>query len=107
MLIHIGYGNFVQMEWISDIASAENAEVRRMIAGAREDGLLINATAGKALRSVIILKSGHVISSALKPEILSKRIKKASDVNNRLKHRESLEHPFRNEPSAGTGLFDY
>ena len=58
MLIHIGYGNFVQLEWISDVISAENADVKRMIAGAREDGLLINATAGRALRSVIILKSG-------------------------------------------------
>jgi regulator of extracellular matrix RemA (YlzA/DUF370 family) len=55
------------------IVSPESAPIKRMIQDVRERGLLIDASFGRSTRSVIVMDSGHVVLSALSPELLSAR----------------------------------
>ena len=73
-LINIGFGNLIHAWRVITIVSPESAPIKRMIQDVREKGLLIDASFGRSTRSVIVMDSGHVILSALEPEILNQRI---------------------------------
>ena len=72
-LINIGFGNLISDSRVMTIVSPESAPIKRMIQDVRERGLLIDASFGRSTRSVIVMDSGHVILSALSPELLSAR----------------------------------
>lgn len=72
-LINVGYGNIVASSRIIAIIAPESAPSRRLIATARETGLLIDATCGRKTRAIIITDSNHIILSALLPETISSR----------------------------------
>lgn len=72
-LVNIGFGNLIHDRRVVSIVSPESAPVKRMIQDVREKGLLIDASFGRSTRSVIVMDSGHVILSALTPEVLSQR----------------------------------
>ena len=78
-LINIGFGNLVSAERIVSIVSPESAPIKRMIQDVREKGLLIDASFGRSTKSVIVMDSGHVILSALEPELLMQRISDQSE----------------------------
>ena len=82
--ISIGFGNFVSVEKIMTIVSPESAPIKRVIADAKEKGLLIDASFGRSTKAVLIMTSGHVILSALVPAILSERIDPSSIVKEEL-----------------------
>jgi regulator of extracellular matrix RemA (YlzA/DUF370 family) len=65
VLISIGKQHFVENNLIVEILKPEGARamrIRRKAAGSR---MLINATGGKTIRSMIRLNSGHLVRSAL------------------------------------------
>ncbi len=72
-LINIGFGNLISDSRVLTIVSPESAPIKRMIQDVRERGLLIDASFGRSTRSVIVMDSGHVVLSALSPELLSAR----------------------------------
>ena len=72
-LINIGFGNLISAERTVSIVSPESAPIKRMIQDLREKGLLIDASFGRSTKSVILMDSGHVVLSALTPEVLSQR----------------------------------
>lgn len=72
-LINIGFGNLISAERTISIVSPESAPIKRMIQDLREKGMLIDASFGRSTRSVILMDSGHVILSALTPEVLFQR----------------------------------
>jgi regulator of extracellular matrix RemA (YlzA/DUF370 family) len=72
-LINIGFGNLISDSRVMTIVSPESAPIKRMIQDVRERGLLIDASFGRSTRSVIVMDSGHVVLSALSPELLSAR----------------------------------
>ena len=82
-LINIGFGNLVSAERIVSIVSPESAPIKRMIQDVREKGLLIDASFGRSTRSVIVMDSGHVVLSALAPEILAQRFSEKSEEEDR------------------------
>ena len=82
--ISIGFGNFVSVEKIMTIVSPESAPIKRVIADAKEKGLLIDASFGRSTKAVLIMTSGHVILSALVPAVLSERIDPSSIVKEEL-----------------------
>ena len=55
-------------------AAPDAAPVRRLIQEARDRGALIDATAGRKTRSVLLMDSDHVLLSALSPELLMKNM---------------------------------
>lgn len=73
-LINVGFGNIVSANRIIAIVSPESAPIKRVIAEARDRGMLIDATYGRRTRAVIITDSGHVVLSAVQPETVKHRL---------------------------------
>ena len=69
-LINIGFGNMVASSRLIAIVSPESAPVKRTIQEARDRGMVIDGTYGRA---VLIMDSDHVVLSALQPETVAAR----------------------------------
>lgn len=72
-LINIGFGNMVSDIRIVSVVGPESAPVKRLVHDAADKGMLIDATYGRKTKSVIIADSGHVVLSALTPDIIYER----------------------------------
>ena len=73
-LINIGFGNMVSASRVVAVISPESAPVKRMIADARTNGNLIDASCGRKTRAVIITDSDHIVLSAVLPETVAGRL---------------------------------
>lgn len=73
-MVNIGFGNMVAAARVVAIISPDAAPIRRLVQEARERHELVDATAGRRMRAVMIMDSGHILLSALQPETLSGRI---------------------------------
>ncbi len=73
-LLPIGFGNYISAERLLAVTSPDSAPVKRMIQEVRERGLLIDASFGRSTKSVLTMDSGHVVLSALTPEVLAGRL---------------------------------
>lgn len=73
-LLPIGFSNFVSPQHVLSIVSPDSAPIKRLVSEMREKGLLIDASFGRSTKSVIISDSGHVILSAIAPEVLAERL---------------------------------
>ena len=81
-LYNIGFGNMVSAERTVAVISPESAPVKRVIQDVREKGLLIDASFGRSTKAVIVMDSGHIILSALAPEVLSSRMTNSVEEGN-------------------------
>ncbi len=72
-LLNVGFGNMVACERIVSVISPDSAPVKRMIQEARDSGHIVDATAGRRTRAVLIMDSGHIVLSAITPETVSIR----------------------------------
>ena len=72
-LINIGFGNMVSASRLVAIVSPESAPIKRIIQEAKDRGMLIDASYGRATKTVILMDTDHVILSALTPDVLSSR----------------------------------
>jgi Uncharacterized protein conserved in bacteria len=72
-LVNIGFGNLIHAGRVISLVSPESAPIKRMIQDVREKGQLIDASFGRSTKSVIVMDSGHVILSALTPDVLAQR----------------------------------
>lgn len=68
----IGFQNLVRTERIISVVSPEAAPVKRLVQEARDRGALIDASAGRKTRSVLVMDSDHIILSALTPAELER-----------------------------------
>ncbi|MCR5031331.1 MAG: DUF370 domain-containing protein [Lachnospiraceae bacterium] len=73
-LIHIGFGNIVNVEKIIAIVSPDSAPVKRLVQRAREEGSVIDATQGRKTKSVLVMENSQIVLSALLPETISGRV---------------------------------
>jgi regulator of extracellular matrix RemA (YlzA/DUF370 family) len=67
-LIDIGFGNRLVAERILSVVQPNSLPIKNMIALAREQGLLVDATQGRKTQSVIVTDSSHVVLSYMAPE---------------------------------------
>lgn len=74
MLLHIGFGNIVNTSKIIAIVSPDSAPVKRLVQGAKEQGLAIDATQGRKTKSVLVMENSQVVLSALLPETIAGRV---------------------------------
>lgn len=74
-MINIGFGNMVSESRIIAVINPDSAPIRRMVQDARESKTLVDATAGRRMRAVIITDAGSIILSALQPETVAARVK--------------------------------
>jgi regulator of extracellular matrix RemA (YlzA/DUF370 family) len=76
VLINIGFGNVVQASRVIAVVSPGGVPMKRLREEARDQGKLIDATAGRRTRSIIISDSGHVILSSQHTETIAQRFTK-------------------------------
>lgn len=72
-LVNIGFGNVVNSDKIVAVVNPEAAPVKRLVAHAKEQGSIIDATQGRRTKAVIVTSEDLVILSALQTETISKR----------------------------------
>ena len=72
-LIGIGFGSMLAAQRVLAIMDPDSAPIKRVVAEAKERGMLIDASYGRATKSVILMDTDHVILSALSPETISAR----------------------------------
>lgn len=78
-LINVGFGNMLCARRVVAVVNADSAPVRRSVQDARDEKRLIDCTAGRRVRAVIVLDDGHVAVSALQPETLAGRLQSESE----------------------------
>jgi regulator of extracellular matrix RemA (YlzA/DUF370 family) len=74
-MIQAGFDNYVTMDSVRAVGHPGSAPITRLINQAREKGLLVDFTAGRKCKAVIVLDSGHIVLSALTSDTLAKRVK--------------------------------
>ena len=72
-LINIGFGSMVAANRVLSILEPDSAPIKRIVQEARDRGMLIDASYGRATKTVILMDTDHVILSALTTETLSAR----------------------------------
>ena len=72
--INVGHGNFILASRIIAILESGSLPMKRLRERASETNMLIDATAGRKTRSVIVIDSHHVVLSALAPNTLQERL---------------------------------
>ena len=70
----IGGGNVAAASRVLAVASADSAPIRRMMQEARDRAMLVDCCAGKKCRSVLIIDSDHIVTSALEVAVLMKSL---------------------------------
>lgn len=78
-LVHVGFGNIVNIDKIIAVVSPESAPVRRMVQSAREKGSVIDATQGRKTKSVLMMENSQIVLSALLPETIAGRAQSDPD----------------------------
>ena len=73
-LLNIGFGNMVSTDRLVAIVSPDSAPIKRMVQGARERGVLIDASYGRRTRAVLVMDNDHLVLSALQPETVANRV---------------------------------
>lgn len=75
-IVNIGYGNVVIASRIISVVAPKSLPIKRLREEARKEGKLVDATAGRQTRAILIMDSGHIILSALHPITIIKRLEK-------------------------------
>ena len=73
-LLNIGFGNMVAAGRMVAVIAPDSAPVKRLVQEARDGGRLVDATAGRRTRAVIMMDTGHVVLSAVQPETIAGRL---------------------------------
>ena len=73
-LRNVGFGNMVAAGRIVSVIAPDSAPVKRLVQEARDGGHLIDATAGRRTRAVLIMDTDHVVLSAVQPETIAGRM---------------------------------
>ena len=74
MMIPVGYENFVNSSFMVAILKPDSSPLKKLRLKAEDERMLINATSGRKARSLIVMKSNHIILSALQTETLKQRL---------------------------------
>lgn len=73
-LINIGFSQTIEGDRIISMVSPDSAATKRLIANAKKENRLEDATFGRRARCVIVLDDGSVILSAFAPDTTAERV---------------------------------
>ena len=73
-MLPIGHNNYVQGKSIVSILKPDSAPMKKLRLRADEERMLVNATGGRKTRSIIVMKSNHVVLSSIQPRVLISRM---------------------------------
>ena len=74
ILLNIGFGNSVIVSKIVSIIQPNSAPVKRFVKKKESENLLIDATMGKKVRSVVVLTDSITVLSAISVQALTARL---------------------------------
>ncbi|MCK4890164.1 MAG: DUF370 domain-containing protein [Candidatus Aminicenantes bacterium] len=74
ILLNIGFGNSVIVSKIVSIIQPNSAPVKRFVKKKESENLLIDATMGKKVRSVVVLADSITVLSAISVQALTARL---------------------------------
>ncbi len=74
MFVNVGTNSFVKIADIETISPPEAAPIKRLLNNAKDTNICVELTYGKRVKSVIVLKTGHIVTSALLPQTVVARI---------------------------------
>ena len=83
MMICIGHKNFLESSCVEEILSPHGSRAKKLKRLAAEVGRLISATEGKRVKSMIKLKTEHIVLSSLDPETLNSELRRLSSFRRR------------------------
>ena len=72
-LLNIGFGSMVAAGRVLSMLSPDSAPIKRIVQEAKDRGMLIDASYGRATKTVILMDTDQVILSALTPDVLTSR----------------------------------
>lgn len=78
--LHIGFGNVVLVSRLVAMVVPDSLPVRRLIRESREAGTLVDATRGRKVKAVLIMDNGTIVTSALHPSTIVRRMEQAREV---------------------------
>ncbi len=73
-LVHIGFDNIIAMNRVIAMLSPNQQPIKRLIRGARDKNMLIDATHARKAKAVVIVDTGHIILAAISPEAIARRL---------------------------------
>ena len=74
-MLPIGHENYVKSEDIVTIVGTDTAPAKKLRHRANEERMLINAASGRKARSLIVMKSNHIVLSSIQSKVLNSRWK--------------------------------
>ena len=72
--INVGFGNLVNADKIISIVSPDAAPIKRLVQRAREQDKVVDATAGRKTKAVIVCENDRVVLSSLGPDTIGRRL---------------------------------
>lgn len=72
--VNVGTNSFISIEDIESISPPESAPIKRMVNTAKDKNRCVEVNYGKRVKSVIMLRSGKVVLSAMLPQTIAERI---------------------------------
>ena len=72
-LINVGFGNLVNSDKIIAIVSPDAAPVKRLVQQGKQKERVVDATAGRKTKAVLICEIDRIVLSALGPDTIRKR----------------------------------
>jgi regulator of extracellular matrix RemA (YlzA/DUF370 family) len=78
-LVHVGFGSIINVTRVLAIVDPDSAPIKRLIQQAREEGKLIDTTYGRKTKALIVLDTGHLLTAALEPRTLMRRVRDEQD----------------------------
>jgi regulator of extracellular matrix RemA (YlzA/DUF370 family) len=104
MMISIGHKNFLESSCIDEILTPHGPRAARLKRLAAEMRMLISATEGKRVNSLIKLKTDHIVLSALEPETLRSKLGRVRSSRASADDYEEKEEGTHGEKHAGKSL---
>ena len=72
-LVNIGFGSLVAANRVLAVVAPDSAPIKRVVQEARDRAMLVDASYGRATKTVILMDTDHVILSAIAPETIYAR----------------------------------
>ena len=76
-MIQAGFDNYVSLDSIRAVGHPGPAPMTRLVSDAREKNFIVDFTAGRRCKAILILDSNHVVLSALSSDTIARRVREA------------------------------
>ncbi len=79
LFINVGFGNLVNADKVIAIVSPDAAPVKRLVQQGKEQQRVVDATAGRKTKAVLVCEGERIVLSALGPDTIGKRMAAAGE----------------------------